>query len=288
MEVQTQEASTQPPPEFSFTATSENDMQANTPNLPAEAAPRKAPLVSGNAVRAIVPTTIDEVYRLSKVIAMAQWAPKSYLIDPKTPGRGYDENKIMLGIMHGMELGLTAVASLQSIAVINGSPSIWGDGALAVVQASGLLENFKETPLLDAKGNVTGYQCAMKRKGIPTPTLQQFTEADARRAGLLDKSGPWQQYRSRMYQMRARAWAMRDCFADVLRGLSIAEEAMDIPITGEAASPSKVSKLHRATNATAALDAFASPSPPANAAPEETVGTTAGESTDGNQANPQG
>lgn len=254
-------------------------------SLPVEA-PKKAALTSGMSVKAIVPTNIEEVYRLAKVVAAARWAPKSYLIDSKNPNAGFDENKIMLGIMHGMELGLTAIASLQSIAVINGSPSIWGDGALAIVQSSGLLENFKETPLLDDKGNIVGYQCACKRKGMPTPIVQQFTYTDATLAGLLSKSGPWQQYRARMYQMRARAWALRDGFSDVLRGLSIAEEAQDIPPV-EAAAANKVSKLHKASNAKSALDAFAS-APPANAVPEEGDGSTDGDNTDGNQASSKG
>ncbi len=32
-----------------------------------------------------------------------------------------------------------------------------------------------------------------------------------------------------MLQMRARAWAMRDGFADILRGMSVGEEAQDVP-----------------------------------------------------------
>src|SRR5262249_4628841 len=35
-------------------------------------------------------------------------------------------------------------------------------------------------------------------------------------------------YRPRMMKMRARSWALRDKFADVLRGLHSAEEAQDM------------------------------------------------------------
>ena len=52
---------------------------------------------------------------------------------------------------------------------------------------------------------------------------------DAKRAGLYGKQGPWQQYPKRMLQMRARAWALRDVFPDVLRGVHVAEEAQDLP-----------------------------------------------------------
>src|SRR5690606_39168844 len=41
--------------------------------------------------------------------------------------------------------------------------------------------------------------------------------------------GPWTQYPKRMRQMRARAFALRDVFPDVLRGMPIAEAVMDTP-----------------------------------------------------------
>jgi hypothetical protein len=45
----------------------------------------------------------------------------------------------------------------------------------------------------------------------------------------MGKQGPWGQYPKRMRQMRARAFALRDVFPDVLRGLPVAEELMDTP-----------------------------------------------------------
>jgi hypothetical protein len=224
------------------------DMTQHQQVVPATSA--KPALTSGGRVAAIVPTDIEQVFRLAKAIAAARWAPRSYMVDPKRQDLGYDESKIVLGVMHGMELGLTPIASLQSIAVINNVPSIWGDGALAIIQASGLLEDFKEVPL-EKDGQVIGYRCSARRKGIPTPFVQQFLLDDAAKAGLLNKDGPWQQYRARMLQMRARAWTLRAGFADVLRGLAIAEEAQDI-IEVQAKQPAPAKKP-----AKAALDAFA-------------------------------
>jgi hypothetical protein len=51
--------------------------------------------------------------------------------------------------------------------------------------------------------------------------------AEAKKAGLWGKQGPWTQYPRRMLQMRARGFALRDAFPDVLRGLVTAEEAAD-------------------------------------------------------------
>jgi len=75
------------------------------------------------------------------------------------------------------------------------------------------------------------------RKDDPNPVLGQFSMADAARAGLKGKSGPWQQYPQRMLQMRARGFALRDAFPDVLRGLISAEVAMDIPFEATGLTP---------------------------------------------------
>lgn len=56
---------------------------------------------------------------------------------------------------------------------------------------------------------------------------------DARKAGLAGKQGPWTSYPKRMRQMRARAFALRDVFPDVLRGMPVAEELMDTPAGNE-------------------------------------------------------
>lgn len=171
-------------------------------------------LAPGGAVRAIVPDNLEDAFRIANAVAKAGMAP---------PGLDTAE-KCMVAIMHGMEVGLTPMAALQSIAVINNRPTIWGDGALALVRASGILEWIEET----AEDTVA--ICRVKRRGDPTVIERRFSDQDAADAGLLKKTGPWQQYRGRMRQMRARSWALRDGFADVLRGLSIAEEVQDAPM----------------------------------------------------------
>lgn len=199
-----------------------------------EDAPRssaKVPVAAGGKLAAFVPQTLEEAWRLAGALAASGMTPKSY---------GQDQNKIMVGMMAGAEVGLTPMAALQSIAVIGNNPSLWGDGALGLVQASGLLDDMEETD----DGKVA--TCRLNRKGRTTPIVRSFGEEDAKRAGLAGKAGPWTQYPARMRQMRARAFALRDGFADVLRGLHIAEEVRDYapmhdagvlrsePLTGQA------------------------------------------------------
>jgi hypothetical protein len=144
--------------------------------------------------------------------------------------------QVFVAVQMGMELGLSAMASVQSIAVINGRPSIWGDAALGLVLASRLCESVHEEPLYADGGAVIGFCCTAKRKDAPAPVVREFTEADARRASLWGKTGPWTQYPQRMLQMRARSWALRDAFPDVLKGLMVREEAGDIEVLGVAPS----------------------------------------------------
>lgn len=192
-------------------------------SVPAEIEPKpapKVPVATGGKVAAFVPSTIEEAWRLAGALAASGMTPKAY---------GPDQNKIMVGIMAGAEVGLTPFAALQSIAVIGNNPSLWGDGALALVQASGLLEDMEET---DDGQTAT---CRVNRAGRTTPIIKTFSMEDAKKAGLAGKAGPWTQYPARMRQMRARAFALRDGFSDVLKGLHIAEEARDyIAMPGEA------------------------------------------------------
>ncbi|MGL4640559.1 MAG: hypothetical protein ACRCVX_12630 [Shewanella sp.] len=175
---------------------------------------QKLPVTTGGKIAAMIPTDIDQAYRLAVALAVSQMTPKAF---------GNDPNKILVGIIAGMEVGLAPFQALQSIAVINGNPSLWGDGALALIQGSGLLVDIEET---DDGETAT---CRLVRKDRETPIVRSFSNAMAKQAGLLGKAGPWTQYQSRMRQMRARSWAMRDGFPDVLKGIGIAEEVRDYP-----------------------------------------------------------
>ena len=162
--------------------------------------------------------TFDDAYRFSKMVAASEFAPKDF--------RGKPES-CMLAIQHGSEVGLSPMQSLQSIAIINSRPTLWGDAALALVQSSPVCEFVYET--VEGDGEKMEAVCQAKRRGYAKPTTVTFTVTDAKKAGLWGKTGPWTQYPKRMLQLRARGFALRDAFPDVLRGLVTAEEAQDYP-----------------------------------------------------------
>lgn len=146
---------------------------------------------------------------------------------------------ILVALQMGAELGLSPMAAVQNIAVINGRPAVWGDAMLAVARASGVFDEaaFEEVVEDTGKGGLLA-RCTVRRAPHGKPTVRVFTMDDAKLAGLAGKSGPWQQYPRRMLQMRARSWALRDAFSDVLRGIPVAEEVMDCEAISVESRPS--------------------------------------------------
>ena len=161
----------------------------------------------------LAPTNIAEAMEVAQMLSKSNLVPKDYQGNP---------GNVIIAIQWGAEIGLQPLQAMQSIAVINGRPSIWGDAMLAIVRGSGLLEHITE----ECDGNLA--VCTVKRRSEEA-TSREFAMEDAKRAGLTGKQGPWSQYPKRMLQLRARAFALRDVFPDVLRGVYVAEEAQDMP-----------------------------------------------------------
>lgn len=166
------------------------------------------------------PQTLDDVWKFAKTIADSDFAPKDF--------RGKPAN-VMVAIQMGAEVGLQPMASLQNIAVVNGRPSLWGDALLAIVMAHPSYRGHGEP--FDEKTMTA--RCWIKREinGQLVTVDQTFSQADAQKAGLWGKQGPWQQHPKRMLKMRARGFAIRDIAADLIKGFITREEAQDIPVS---------------------------------------------------------
>ena len=159
----------------------------------------------------LAPRDIKEALAFAEMLSKSNMVPKDFIGNP---------GNILVAVQWGMELGLQPMQAMQNIAVINGRPSLWGDSVIALVKASPTCEY-----IIEEVGDDSA-TCRVKRRGEPEQE-RSFSTADAKAAGLLGKQGPWSQYRKRMLQMRARSWALRDVFPDILRGIPIAEEVMD-------------------------------------------------------------
>lgn len=170
-------------------------------NLPAK-------LSAGGAVAAIVARDFDEAYRIGRLFAASGLAPKG-MASPEA---------CAVAIMAGAEVGFAPFQAIQSFAVVNGRPTLWGDALPAILWRSG----FK---LREWAEGETAF-CEVTRPD-GEKIVRSFSQADAVKAGLASKDGPWRQYPQRMRQMRARAWAARDGAADALRGVAVREEVED-------------------------------------------------------------
>ena len=225
-----------------MSATTEASVQAQTHEAPKLNPDVLAAVIEETArrieARAARPSPIhlkswQEIERFAEKAAKSGMVPKDYIGRP---------DAICIAVQMGSELGLAPMQALQNIAVINGRPSIWGDAMLALVKASPLCADIEEHS--EGDGDAMVAVCVAKRVG-KKPVVHRFSVDDAKRANLWKTepkvkkqgrdgpyevdAGPWYSYPQRMLQMRARGFALRDAFPDVLKGLLSAEEARDIP-----------------------------------------------------------
>jgi hypothetical protein len=163
------------------------------------------------------PTTLQEAMKFSDILASSTMVPRDFQGKP---------GNVLVAIQWGREVGLGPLQALQNIAVINGRPSIWGDAAIALVRGHPDCLSVQEG--VEGEGEARQGWCEVTRRG-EQPQRRTFSVADAKRAGLWGKSGPWTQYPDRMLQLRARGFAIRDVFPDALRGVMTREEAEDMP-----------------------------------------------------------
>lgn len=206
-----------------------------TENLPAVA---KAQIHTGAQVAALVPQTLDEVYRLADAMSRSGMMPRGI----QTP------EAVMVAIMAGSEVGFAPFQSVQSIAIINGRPNLWGDAIPALLRSNG----FKIREWYENEGEAGEYPNNMVAKCEVTrpdgEVIQgEFSVADAKEAKLWTKEGPWQTAKKRMMKMRARSYTARDGAADVLRGLFVAEEAQDFVALPADNAPQHTGMVERLT-----------------------------------------
>lgn len=203
-------------------------------------------------VAPIIPTNTQEVAAMARAICDSGVVPESYQNKDGSPNKGL----VAMGIMRGLEVGFAPMTALQWVMPVNGRFSIWGDGAIAILFERKVLKSqrivwtdgttIKNSQDVDV---LVEYE-APPTAGLPRDrypdTLQcnvyltrddgevftgRFSVMDARIAGLWSdtRRQPWQRYPGRMLMNRARAFAIRDGFANHLNGLYIREEAEDMP-----------------------------------------------------------
>lgn len=166
----------------------------------------------GNLRHRAMPADIRAKFEMAEALFESGLVPEGYK----------NVHAVYFALQKGDELGLSPTAALEQIAVVKGKTSIMYMGALAVVMASGKLEDYRET--YDEQG--IGCTVYAKRRGIPTPLAIRWTSEDVVRAGLqgntLHKSYPRDGVRN-----RAGIRVLRSLFGDVLCGIPLVDELED-------------------------------------------------------------
>ncbi len=194
--------------------------------------------VGGGAVLA----NLGDAWTIATAIKNASMTPRGL----DTPA------KVLVALMAGAEVGLPPIATLKYTMVVNGVPSLYGDGPIALVLRSGLLKAQRSGTEGQGDARHAWYEC--ERKDVEGVTRREFSVADAKTAGLWGKAGPWKNSPERMMFFRSRAFALRDAFADVLGGFSIAEEVQDWAPTPTEATTGSQGLLNALTAKPAPVD----------------------------------
>lgn len=164
-----------------------------------------------------VPQTWEQLYSYAKEISATEFVPNQMRGKP---------GAVLAAWQKGQEVGLQPMAALQSIAVINGRPSIHSSGYWALITSNPLCEDWTELPPHEAAR--VGYgECTIKRRGKKSPETRRFTMEDAKRADLLDKDN-WKKYPGQMLVWRARHLAGEAAIPEASQGLVPSDIAQDL------------------------------------------------------------
>lgn len=207
-----------------------------------------APVVNEEQLKRQVEAEEAMAKRNAIVTSAGSWRPVAATFsDQQRLAKMYKDSKVLPERFNTEAMIITALhfasehfpgkemTALRSIAVINGTPCMFGDLPLAMVQRSpefAMIDESFNPPDGDLTQDTFQAVCKVTRvkaQGHELIVTRTFSITDAKRAGLWDKKSqtgkpsPWILYPKRMLQMRARSWALKDCFADVLMGIGIVE-----------------------------------------------------------------
>jgi hypothetical protein len=162
---------------------------------------------------ALVPANSEQAWKIAECMAKSQLVPKAY--------QGRPSDILIAGAM-GARLGLDPFSAMSGIAVVNGRPTLYGDAMLAV--CSGRKDWRGLDVIWKGESEVTVTVKRAVADGSIVTSSGTFSVDDAKKSGLWGKQGPWTQYPKRMLELRARAFALRNSYADALLGFYAREE----------------------------------------------------------------
>jgi hypothetical protein len=165
-----------------------------------------------------VPQTLDDMRAVCGWIKKSGLAPKGF----NTP------EQIFIAAQTALEAGMGIMAGLRVLYVIHNKPAWDGQGALALIRASGTC---RLSPRVRFEGTGDALKAVWRfmRNEDSEPTEVEYSVEDAKLANLWGKSGPWTNAPKDMLAWRGVSRMGKMYFSDVLLGLDIAEAVKDYP-----------------------------------------------------------
>ena len=164
--------------------------------------------------------SLDDAMRAAELMSKSGLVPQAFRNRPAD---------ILVAMQWGAEMGIQPMQAINSISVIQGKPSIYGDLGKALIMRRAGLDLIDYSNEVDGDGGDRAATCRIERanpNGKAIVVERRFSMADAKRASLLGK-GPWVTYPDRMLSWRAFWLAARDIYPDVLGGIQGGEEMDD-------------------------------------------------------------
>lgn len=201
-------------------------------------------------------TVIQSVAKLAAEVANTDFVPRGLKGNPAA---------VTAAILFGRELGMAPMHALRGIHMVEGRPTLSAEDLRALVIEAGHTIEYEE---------VSSSICTVrgKRAGSETWTRLSWTIADARQAGLLNKTN-WKSYPRQMLTARATAELCRMVFPDATHGVRAREELDDGEAVStaaaqlESASTTKVGRRKPAAKEIAPITDVELPGPPAATGP---------------------
>ena len=171
-------------------------------------------------------TTMPDKIAYARALAGSGLLPTQYRAKPEN---------ILFALEYGETLGITAMAAIQGIHVIDGKPTASGQLIAALVREAG--------HRLRITGDDEHAVAEITRRDDPAFTFRaEWTIARAKQAGLTGK-GTWAKHPGQMLKWRAVTEVARDACPEVIFGLSTADEAANFTADTLATAPVTAAEL---------------------------------------------
>lgn len=182
----------------------------------------------------MLPSVFEQALKQAKAIVDSGMVPKGYARKHCTDNGINAEAQVVIALQYGAQIGLVGLVALQSIVVVNGTPTIMGDAAKALIRSSSVCEYWKESyeggePKLDNGDWNPEFKHVIKTKRVGSDeVVKTFSIGDAIAAGLINKD-MYKKWPKRMIMYRNTGFTARDEYSDVMKGLKTKEEVEDYP-----------------------------------------------------------